>query len=176
VSFRVDDVDSRIELDDARFALTPAGDCWDFVCERRVRLKQGKSLRRYVDFVHAAPRRGTRRRMRMELAIGGVTRYSVPGGLCRTLAEAQRRYGPGSAFEWVGLLCRYGARTASLHLARPNAESLEPFASVTDLTIGRERPIALVADADGWKVTSDACQPRSLIRIYWPLRLPDRRA
>ena len=113
--------------------------------------------------------------MRMELAINDVTRYDVPSGLCRTLGEAQRRYGPGTAFEWVGLLCRYGARNATLHLARANAEFLEPFASVTDLTIGRERPVALAADADGWRVTCDACQPRSLLRIYWPLRVPDSR-
>jgi 3',5'-cyclic AMP phosphodiesterase CpdA len=178
VSFRVDDVDSRIESDEASFVLTPAGDCWDFVCERRVRLKQGKSLRRYIDFMHVAPRTPglERTRRRVQLAIGDVTRYDVPGGLVRTLDEARRRYGPGTAFEWVGLLCRYGARHARLHLARANAESLEPFASVTDLTIGRERPVALAADADGWTVTCEACQPRSLLRIYWPLPAPDRRA
>jgi 3',5'-cyclic AMP phosphodiesterase CpdA len=176
VSFRVDDVESRIAADEARFVLTPAGDSWDFVCERRVSLKPGKTLRRYVDFVHMAPRLSTGGRMRVELAIGGVTQYAVPGGLCRTLDEARRRYGPGTAFEWVGLLCRYGARHASLHLSRANAEHLEPFASVTDLTIGRERPVALASDDGGWNVTCEACQPRSLLRIYWPLPAPDRLA
>jgi 3',5'-cyclic AMP phosphodiesterase CpdA len=171
VSFRVDDVVSRIALDDARFALVPAGDSWDFICERRVVPKPGASLRRYVDFVHTVPRAGAQRSMtlRRELAIGDVTRYEVPTGLCRTLHEGRRRYGADAAFEWVGLLCRYGARRARLHLSRANAEFLEPFASVTDLTIGRERPVALTRDDDGWNVTCEACQPRSLLRIYWPL-------
>jgi hypothetical protein len=170
VSFRVDDVFSRVAVDEARFALTPAGDSWDFVCHRRVEPKPGASLKRYIDFVHTVPRGGAHRRAkRVELAVGDVTRYDVPSGLCRTLEEGRRRYGSGAAFEWVGLLCRYGARRANLHLSCENASSLEPFASITDLTIGRERPVALVRGADGWNVTCEACQPRSLLRIYWPL-------
>jgi hypothetical protein len=67
----------------------------------------------------------------------------APEALCRTLAEAERRYGRGSAFEWVGLLCRHGAASAMVSL--------------------------LEARDGSWTMTVDNCVPRTLLRIYWPL-------
>jgi hypothetical protein len=147
---------------------------WDFTCERRVTPKAGAELRRYVDFVHAVPRvlgsrRGRRANRRVELQVGGVTRYVVDNGLARTLAEGARAYGAGTAFEWVGLLCRYGAAKATLRLARIEGEGIDPFASVTDLTTGRERPVRIATTIEDWTVTAEHCSPRSLLRIYWPL-------
>jgi hypothetical protein len=56
-----------------------------------------------------------------------------------------------------------------LRLTSGNAPAWQPFASVTDLTTGRERP-ARIELADGrWSVTVQRCAPRTLLRIYWPL-------
>jgi 3',5'-cyclic AMP phosphodiesterase CpdA len=179
VSFRVRDPAPRVELDEARYALSASrssADRWDFSCERRVELRDGAQLRRYVDFVHALPRGvGDRRRRRgshVELTIGGVTRYDVADGLSRTFARVAQGRDAAAAFEWVGLLCRYGAVHAVLRLGRANAEGLEPFGSVTDLAIGRERPVRLQVTPDHWSLAAEAIAPRMLLRIYWPLTRP----
>ncbi len=178
VSLGVRDPAPRVELDEADYALSPSRlspDRWDVTCDRNLQLRPGARLRRYVDFVHALPailptrkprRRGNRR---VDLNIGDVTHYRVGDGLCRTLGEGQRCYGVGTAFEWVGLLCRYGANRATLRLSRRWMEGLEPFGSLTDLTTGRERPLPVDAAAHQWQVSTEACAPRSLLRIYWPL-------
>jgi hypothetical protein len=181
VTFRVEDPAPRVEEEQATYVLSPAllsNERWDFTCERRVTRADvggpGAELRRYVDFVHALPRvlgsrSGRRTNRRVELQVGGVTRYVVENGLARTLAEGARAYGAGTAFEWVGLLCRYGAATATLRLARIEGEGFDPFASVTDLTTGRERPVRIVTTPEHWTVTAEHCSPRSLLRVYWPL-------
>jgi 3',5'-cyclic AMP phosphodiesterase CpdA len=177
VNFRVTDPAPRVDLDEASFVLSPSSTSrkrWDFACERSVQLKPGARLRRYVDFVHTLPplrarKEAARANRRIELTVGGLTRYRVADGLCRTLDEGARSYGVGSAFEWVGLLCRYGAARATLRLACTDGAMLEPFGSVTDLTIGRERPTTVAVASDHWTVTWESCPPRSLLRIYWPL-------
>jgi len=178
VSFHPQDAPPRVALDQAEYRLTRSvvtGERFDVACERRVELAPGASLGRYVDFVGMlpllAPRTGRsgRRSRRVELTLGGVTQFSIEHGLCRTLGEAKRSYGAGVAFESVGLLCRYGARQATLRLARKGAERLVPFASATDLTTGREQPLALEALDDYWSATKLDCAARSLLRIYWPL-------
>jgi 3',5'-cyclic AMP phosphodiesterase CpdA len=177
LSFRASDPAPRVEVDEASYRLSPStssAERWDFDCQRRVERRPGARLRAYVEFVHALPRglaaraRGGKAR-RVELAIDGLTEYNVPDGLSRTLAEGVRGYGPGTAFEWVGLMCRYGAARATLRLARANAEGVKPFGSVTDLTIGREQPVRIAATTDEWTLTVESCAPRSLLRIYWPL-------
>jgi hypothetical protein len=178
VTFRAADPTPRVDLDEALFELSPSRISpgrWDFVCERHVLLRDGARLARYIDFVHALPllptrsRRGRRAYRRVQLKLGGVTRLRVPEGLCRTLDEGARSYGVGAAFEWVGLLCRYGAARATLRLARTKAEALEPFASVTDLTTGREVPVTVTSTREHWLASRDSCAPRSLLRLYWPL-------
>jgi hypothetical protein len=169
-----------VEIDEAQYVLTPStvfADRWDLRCERRVELRQGARLKRYVEFVRARPTiLGARVRRRdgrhVELATNGVTRYEVSGALARTPASAARVHGSLTAFEWVGLLCRYGAARATLRLSRTNAEGLEPFGSVTDLTIGRERPVRISAADDHWMLTAGSCAARSLLRIYWPIAKP----
>jgi 3',5'-cyclic AMP phosphodiesterase CpdA len=176
-TFRVADPEPRVRSDEARYVLSPSPlrtDRWDIDCERTIRLEDGARLRRYVDFVHSLPllsrrarglRRGTRR---VDLRPNGTTRYAVSQALCRTLAEGARAYGPGAAFEWVGLLCRYGAVKATLRLAAAGLHE-RPFASFTDLATGRERPLALERAGDDWQAGAEHCAPRSLLRIYWPL-------
>jgi hypothetical protein len=178
VSFRPVDAPFRVSSDQADYELSAsllAPGRYDVSCERRVELEPGANLRRYVDFVHAVPliaprtRRLRRVTRRFALSVGDVTRYRIDHGLCRTLHEGSRSYGAGTAFEWVGLLCRYGAKRATLRLARNGAEWLEPFASVTDLATGREQPTALAVSDEHWSVTKLDCAARVLLRIYWPL-------
>jgi hypothetical protein len=178
MTFHVTDPTPRVELDEADFTLVhsqASPERWNFSCERRVRLREGQRLPQYVDFVHALPallprsRSFRRAQRRIELAVGGVTRYAIEDGLCRTLDEGRRSYGSGTAFEWVGLFCRYGAARATLRLGRANAAHLRPFGSLTDLATGRERPVGVVRSDVHWAVTWESCAPRSLLRIYWPL-------
>lgn len=177
MTFRVTDPAPRVRADDARYVLSLSHerpDRWDFDCERTIVLETGARLRRYVDFVHSLPllprraralRRTTRR---VDLRPNGTTRYAVQQALCRTLAEGSRNYGPGTAFEWVGLLCRYGAARATLRLAS-TALRVRPFGSFTDLATGRERPLVVEQADDDWRVSAEGCAPRTLLRIYWPL-------
>jgi 3',5'-cyclic AMP phosphodiesterase CpdA len=167
----------RVKRDEARFVLSPSrtapDDRWDYACERRVELLPGANLRQYVDFLHGGtvisrgPASAPRRRIR--LALGGVTRYRVPDGLCRTAEVAQRTYRAATAFEWVGLLSRYGAATATLSLSREHAEGLAPFGSATDLPTGQETPAQIDATDGEWRLTWTDCAPRTLLRLYWPL-------
>ena len=178
ISFDVSDVPSRLIRDEAAYSLSPSADSdqrWDFVCQRRVVAHDGVKLRRYKDFAHALPTlltgKSQKRRTyrRVELSLDGPTEHRATDALCRTLAEAERRYGPGTAFEWVGLLCRYGADIASLRLAAPEGDRFDPFASATDLTTGRERPAKIELRDGQWCVNIAHCVPRTLLRIYWPL-------
>jgi len=174
------DFPARVRTDESTYTLSRSrvsGERWDFVCERRVSLKPGAKLRRYKDFVHALPPflPGTRPRAqgrgyrRADISLAEPTAHRASDALCRTLAEAARCYGPGSAFEWVGLLCRYGADRASLRLASNPSNDFQPFASATDLTTGRERPARIELRDGFWSVTLPDCAPRTLLRIYWPL-------
>ena len=178
MTFRVSDPSPRVQRDEASYLLSPSASHphrWDFSCERTIELVKGARLRRYVDFIHSLPlapsrTRGRRQRSRrVELTLNGTVQYAAREAICRTLAEGAIHYGPGTAFEWVGLLCRYGAVQATLRLSRQNAASVAPFASVTDLTTGRERPVRLVATAEEWTASAEGCAPRTMLRIYWPL-------
>jgi hypothetical protein len=181
VSFRVKDPSPRVDCDEASYVLSPSRfskDFWDYSCERRVELAEGATLARYVDFVHTEPRAGrddgSTSSRRVELTVGGTTRYDEPAGLCRTLEGAVAMRGVEAAFEWIGLLCRYGAARATLRLARDGATDVRPFASLTDVTIGRERPRRVEETDEWWTVHAEACAPRSLLRIYWPLVTRER--
>jgi hypothetical protein len=174
----VSDAPARVATDEADYTLLQSrtsAERWDFVCERRVVVSGGAKLRRYKDFVHALPpllpgsRAGQRAYRRIDLSLEAPTAHRVSDALCRTLGEAARCYGPGTAFDWVGLLCRYGAQAATLRLSAPSGEQWQPFASATDLTTGRERPAPIERHDGRWSVTLLRCAPRTLLRIYWPL-------
>jgi 3',5'-cyclic AMP phosphodiesterase CpdA len=176
-TFRVEDPAPRVDRDEARFTLEPSqshAGRWDLACERSVALVAGARLQRYVDFVRSVPTRlptprSRARAPRVELKPNGTTTYTVRDALCRTLEEASRSYGSEAAFEWVGLLCRYGAQQAALSLSNRNMAGVRPFASFTDLTTGRERPLPIQTALGGWTTAAEKCAPRSLLRIYWPL-------
>ena len=50
-------------------------------------------------------------------------------------------------------------------------ERQRPFASVTDLTTGRERPVELTRDDAERRYSFEVkqCPARTMLRIYWPL-------
>jgi len=174
------DVPARVLTDESSYTLSPSfgsAQRWDFACERRVTLKSGAKLRRYKDFVHALPHFSPgvpppahgREYRRVDISLEEPTSHRANHALCRTLGEAARCYGPGTAFEWVGLLCRYGAEKATLRLTSRPDDEFQPFASATDLTTGRERPVRIELRDEFWSVTLPDCAPRTLLRIYWPL-------
>jgi len=177
VSTRMRDITKRVERDEARFVLSSsrAGSAatWDYVCERTVVLSPGAKLGRYVEFVPVHVERARIRtsasRRRIELRTDGVTRYAVADGLRRTATSLAEARGASQAFEWVGLLSRYGGSSVALSLARAQAEDLAPFGSVTDLGTGREWPIVVCATSDDWCIRLEGCAPRTLLRLYWPL-------
>jgi len=176
------EISLRLARDEADYELMRSASSdqrWDFSVRRRQAAKPGVELRRHGDLVHALPlivpgaRPHRRAYRRIELSPDESSTHRVTDALCRTLREAERRYGRGTAFEWVGLLCRHGAEAASLRLKMPADERLQPFASVTDLTTGRERPAKLERLDGAWSMTVAGCVPRTLLRIYWPLRIED---
>jgi DNA repair exonuclease SbcCD nuclease subunit len=176
----------KIQVDEAIYTISPSslrpGETFDLACERRVERAAGAQLKRYVDFVHALPAarllrtplrslavksKGTDRTT-VDLVLDGTTRFEIAGAVCRSLAEAQKAYGPTTSYEWIGLLSRYGGSSVRLALAREGAPD-HPFASITDLVTGRERPIAFVPSDSHWEVRLEDCAPRTLVKIYWPL-------
>jgi len=175
VSGHARDCAAVVARDEARFVLSPSrtspADRWDYACERRVAVLPSADLHRYVEFVHGRRSLSATRpraRRRVELALNGVTRYRIADALRRTASE-RLASDPSNAFEWVGLLSRYGGSSVVLSLARENAGALEPFGSVTDLATGQESPAPVVTTSDGWQIEVRDCAPRTMLRMYWPL-------
>jgi hypothetical protein len=178
VELGVKEFSARLLRDEADYALSVArssAERWDFSCRRVVLAKPGAGLRGRTEFVHALPpiipgaKVKQRAYRRVLLSIDAEITHHESDALCRTLREAERRYGRGTAFEWAGLVCRHGADSATLRLSVPDGEAFQPFASLTDLQTGRERPWRLERRDGGWSMTVERCAPRSLLRIYWPL-------
>ena len=174
----------RIATDEAVCSLEPSREAprehWDVVCERVVTRIPGTSLRRYTEFIHGLPgasvtnvgadgeaRAASMATARIDLVLDGVTSYRLEAGLCRSIDAAARAYGRGTAYEWVGLLSRYGAETARLTLR--HGRDVRPFGSVTDLTTGRESPATLVRSEGTSTLEVRHCAPRTLLRAYWEL-------
>ena len=166
--------------------LTPSarfdGHRWDVHVTRHVRSKHGSRPHRYVETVtgptDAELRVGRDRRRRelperLELDLVGPTELEIHGQLPRTLTEAERlERHRASPFVSVSLMNRYRADDARLEVEGLGAAGDEAFASVTDLGTGLERPARIERDPDGDRVRLSLphCPPRSLLRIYWPLR------
>lgn len=174
----------RVAIDEAICSLEPSCEAprenWDVVCDRTVTRIPGAGLRRYTEFIHGLPgarvtnvdadgavRDASMATARVDLNLDGSTSYRLESGLCRSIDAAARAYGRGTAYEWVGLLCRYGAELARLTLR--HGRDVRPFASVTDLTTGRERPAALVRGDGTSTLEVPHCAPRTLLRAYWEL-------
>lgn len=105
----------------------------------------------------------------LPLPVGLSVTYRMTEGLCRTASAAARFYDAGTAFEWVGLLERFGSRLARLVLENPPLDAV-PFASLTDLTTGVQRPARLHREGNAAVLEVRDCPPRTQLRIYWPLQ------
>lgn len=155
---------------------------WDYTCKRRIH-SHGHKPRRYVEIIEGiagsklsdgprrAPRATTSREI-VELAIGGETSYRLEGGVCRTIAESERIYGPRSSpYEWLGLMNRYHCDDARLSVAGLGESARGAFASATDLGTGIEQPLKLVREegTDRVEAVMASCPARTLLRVYWPL-------
>lgn len=104
-----------------------------------------------------------------QIPLGGTSSYRLQNACCRTMQASRKYFDDGTAFEWVGLLVRYGSRTARLVLRGLPRSDRRPFGSVTDLATGRDRRVPL-NDADGHLVLEQLdCPARTLLRIYWAL-------
>jgi len=105
---------------------------------------------------------------RVRIPLRGQASWRVLGGVHASIAAASATWGAGSCFESVELLIR--SRTAlarlSVHLG---PVTTRPFASVTDLTNGKERPVPFKREGDLVTLEYANCPARALLRLYWPL-------
>jgi 3',5'-cyclic AMP phosphodiesterase CpdA len=184
----------ELEANESLCRLVPSNDDastrWDVVYERRVS-RLGESPHRYLEQVEGIPGAKlvvldadlrTREtldvpgRLDLELGSPGITRYRLENGVCRTAAEADKVYGPRTApYEWIGLMNRYACKRTRLVVTGLGDAAREAFASITDLGTGLEEPATLTrAAGDEISLTVAPCEPRTLLRIYWPLDLGPR--
>ncbi len=104
---------------------------------------------------------------RVSVAKDGVSTWRIEGGAFANIAAAQD-FQLGQAFEAVELLNRSRADMARL-VVRMGPVKTTPFASITNLTTGKERPWPLTRDGDVVTVERANCPARTLLRLYWPL-------
>lgn len=93
----------------------------------------------------------------------GRTRFRVEGGAYRTVRDSD-----GRAFASVELLNRSRAALARLEV-HLGPVTTKPFASVTNLTTGKERPWRFEHVGDVVTVTFPQCPARTMLRVSWPL-------
>lgn len=174
-----------VERNEASVRLSVSADYgpgrWDYRTTRALSPRAGMRPGRYFETIDAAE--GARLLVgaallekalpqELELGLGGQTEFEVRGGLPRTLSEHQRLHGHRAApFTSVGLMNRYRSDRAVLSLSGLGAAADDAFASMTHLGTGLERPTRLERGAgDTVEVRMSDCPPRTLLRIYWPLR------
>ncbi len=117
--------------------------------------------------VEAAPWKDAKCPARVKLPKDGTASWRVEGGVFANLHEAHSAQ-PGQAYESVELLNRSRADVARLKVNLGPVKT-KPFASITNLTTGKERPYPLTRDGDVVTVTRTNCPARTLLRLYWPL-------
>lgn len=104
---------------------------------------------------------------KVKLAKDGVSSWRVEGGAFADLHAAQEQQ-LGLAYGSVELLNRSRADVVSLRVHLGPVKTT-PFASITNLTTGKERPYPFTRDGDVVTVTRKNCPARTLLRLYWPL-------
>jgi hypothetical protein len=109
------------------------------------------------------------------LAVGAPCRYLVCNGLHVSSADFGLAHDKRDApYESIELLNRYPSDVVRLCvrnlLAAYGLSRSDCFASITDLTLGTERPVPLAwKEDDSAEVQVAHCPPRHRLRIYWPL-------
>lgn len=113
--------------------------------------------------VDGHPRRDHPCPAKVKVARDGTTSYRTEGGAFLTVTDAD-----GRAFDSVDLLNRSRSDLARLEVDIGPVKTL-PFASVTNLTTGRERPWPFERKGDVITVMYKNCPARTMLRLYWPL-------
>lgn len=149
----------------------------DVQVERRLASAEGAQLEEYWEVVTGAPnatlrdavmggkaRRDAKLPAKIKVPRDGVTHFRVEGGALQTVHD-----GEGEAFDCVELLNRSRSSRAKL-VVDLGPVTTEPFASVTNLTTGKERPWPFKRDGQTVTVEFNDCPARTLLRVYWPLQ------
>lgn len=169
----------------ARYALTTSQeqlDRLDVEVVRTVEALPSAYMEEYWELVHGPPgaqvldvryageaRPGAKTPHQLRVPLDGQpASWRVVGGALSNVAQAEDRPVDKAPFEWVGLVNRSRAAVARLEVHLGPVKT-KPFASVTDLTTGKESPLALARDGDVVSVEVKACPARRLLRVYWPL-------
>ncbi len=177
---------TRLALDERRCRLTASDaspeELWDVDSTRTLEGGAAASLGDYKEAIRGCPgaraaliddAAGMRRDVKLpdeaSLRLDGETRYLLTNAACQRRAVAARWYGPETAYEWLGLLVRYGARRARLVLSGlPDGDRIA-FGGATDLTTGFETPLPLQRAGGDLVLEYADCPPRTRLRILWPL-------
>lgn len=174
-----------LAVNQARYALATSQeqlDRLDLDVERTVEALPAAWMEEYWELVHGPPgafvkdvRYGNEARPAAKLPHqvrvpmdGQPASWRVVGGALATVAAARTRPVDKAPFEWVGLLNRSRAAVARLQVQLGPVKT-KPFASVTDLTTGKEWPAAFTREGDTVTVEVKPCPARRLLRLYWPL-------
>jgi len=104
---------------------------------------------------------------RIRLTKDGVGSWRIEGALYRSVKDAESDH-PGRAYESIKLLNRSRAQLAQLSVNLAGVRTT-PFASVTDLTTGKERPYPLSRAGEVVTVRYEQCPSRMLLKLAWPL-------
>lgn len=104
---------------------------------------------------------------RIRLGKDGNGSWHIEGGLFRYVKDAHALQ-PGRAYDSILLLNRSRAEVARLSVQMGPVKTA-PFASVTDLTTGKERPYRYSRDGDVVTVVYENCPSRMLLKLSWPL-------
>ena len=176
--------DATLALNEARFEVRPSSQFFerqDLVVHRRVKATPSAYMKEYWEVVSGPPgARVAQLRFdglplddatvpaRVRIPLDGVSQWVVQGGAVTSAGEAERRYGPGTAYEFVQLLNRSRCELATLSVDLGPIQAV-PFASATDLTSGKERPISLQRKGQRVWCVYPQCPARMLLRISWPL-------
>lgn len=148
----------------------------DVVATRRLTPHPRAWLEKYWEVLEGEPGATVR-----ELMVGGVrqrdvkcpARIAIPkDGVATWRIEGAVPAGlesrDASAYGSVELHCRSRAEVAEL-VVHLGPVKTTPFASATDLTTGRERPLPLRREGDTVIVSLERCPARTRLRVYWPL-------
>jgi 3',5'-cyclic AMP phosphodiesterase CpdA len=177
---------SCIELTEnrAHFQVKPSLDSqrYDIECERFILPAQGAGIYDYQEMVEGPPgcfllldeketaRPSSKAPFELMIPYGRPMRYSLRNGVCRTITAAEKAYQrQGETYEWLALMNRYDAQTATL-IVEGLGKNLRVFSSITDLGTGEERPQSLIRESgDKLILRVSSCRARTLLRIYWTL-------
>ena len=169
-----------LELNEARMTLAPSAQpgLLDVVVERELRSAPRAWLPEYVEILEGEA--GARVRdvrvdgaglddgptpFRLAIPKDGRAQYRLEAGV---RFEVPERPVPAPAFGSVTLLNRSRASLARLAVTLGPVRG-KPFASVTNLATGRERPHPVQVRGGVATVSHPDCPARTLLRLSWPL-------